>query len=447
LDHQEAIMKDAVSALIQRDEKVIAGIEKLRFFPLAVVAGQGCWLTEAGGRPLLDLSASWAANGLGHGHPAIVAAVTAAVTAAPGASCLSAVHPGMVDLAETLLELVPGCAERSVYLGLTGTDANEAAVAACRHGTGRRRVIAFAGGYHGGFGVAKQLSGIHIDAGGEVDRDLALARYPAPYRAGRMAPESEDILDDSLMEIRHHLMQNDVACVIVEPILSDGGMIVPPPGFLSALQNETRAHGALLICDEVKVGLGRTGVLHAFQRDSVVPDFVTLGKSLGGGLPISAVVGPRWLLEEPGASAMLTLAGNPVSVAAARAVLHTLIADDLPARAGQAGARLRAGLVQALDGVAEVGDIRGAGLALGIELVTAAEPIGANAALARQVVYRAWELGAVFYYVGGNVLELTPPLIISDSEIDQAIDIVNRAIRDSVAGLVDGSKVDRFAGW
>jgi 4-aminobutyrate aminotransferase len=440
-------MRDAVAALIQRDDRVIAGIEKLRFFPLAVVAGQGCWLTEAGGRPLLDLSASWAANGLGHGHPAIVDAVTAAIATAPGASCLSAVHPGMVDLAETLLELVPGCAERSVYLGLTGTDANEAAVAACRHGTGRRRVIAFAGGYHGGFGVAKQLSGVHIDAGGEADPDLALANYPAPYRAGRSATPGEDILTDSLDDVRRFLKQGDVACVIVEAILSDGGMIVPPPGFLAALQYEARAHGAFLICDEVKVGLGRTGLLHAFQRDRVVPDIVTLGKSLGGGLPISAVVGPRWLLEKPGASAMLTLAGNPVSVAAARAVLHTLVADDLAARAARAGARLRAGLVQALDGVAEVGDIRGAGLALGIELVIAGDLIGANAALARQVVYRAWELGAVFYYVGGNVLELTPPLVISDGEIDQAIDIVNRAVRDAISGLIDVSKIDRFAGW
>jgi 4-aminobutyrate aminotransferase len=438
-------MHPDIETLSRRDSAAIAGIQKLRFFPLAIVAGRGCWLTEAGGRPLLDLSASWAANGLGHGHPAIVEAVSTAVAAAPGASCLSAVHPGMVDLAETLLDLVPGDTERSVYLGLTGTDANEAAVAACRHGTGRRRVIAFAGGYHGGFGIAKQLSGVHIEAGGEADRYLALARYPAPYRAG--ASRGEDIVNASLGEIRSLLQQGDVACVIVEPILSDGGMIVPPTGFLAALHGEAKAHGALLICDEVKVGLGRTGLLHAFQRDDVVPDLVTFGKSLGGGLPISAVVGPRRLLDKPGASAMLTLAGNPVSVAAARAVLHTLVAEDLPARAARAGARFRAGLAQALGGVAEVGDIRGAGLALGIELVTADGRIGANAALTRQVVYRAWELGAVFYYVGGNVLELTPPLIIDDGEIDQGIDIVNRAVHDAVAGLVDSSAVDQFAGW
>ncbi len=437
----------AVQTLYRRDSAAIAGIEKLRFFPLAIVSGQGCWLTEAGGRPLLDLSASWSANGLGHGHPAIVEAVSTAVKAAPGASGLSAVHPGMVDLAETLLDLVPGDADRSVYLGLTGSDANEAAVAACRHGTGRRRVIAFAGGYHGGFGIAKQLSAVHIDAGGEADRDLVLARYPTPYRAGAAAAPGEDIVAASLREIRGFLQRGDVACMIVEPILSDGGVIVPPLGFLAALHDEARTHGALLICDEVKVGLGRTGLLHAFQRDGVVPDLVTLGKSLGGGLPISAVVGPRRLLEEPGASAMLTLAGNPVSVAAARAVLHTLMAEELPARAAGAGARLRSGLAQALSGVAEVGDIRGAGLALGIELVTAGERIAANAALARRVAYRAWELGAVFFYVGGNVLELTPPLIINDAEIDQAIDIVNRAIRDCLAGLVDGSEVDRFAGW
>jgi 4-aminobutyrate aminotransferase len=440
-------MHSAIESLYRRDGAVIAGIQKLRFFPLAVEAGHGCWLTEAGGRPLLDLSASWAANGLGHGHPAIVEAVSAAVSAAPGASCLSAVHPGMVDLAETLLDLVPGGTDRSVYLGLTGTDANEAAVAACRHGTGRRRVIAFSGGYHGGFGVAKQLSGVHIDAGGESDRDLALAPYPAPYRAGASASSGEDIVDASLAAVRHVLQQGDTACVIVEPILSDGGMIVPPTGFLSRLHDAVRAYGALLICDEVKVGLGRTGLLHAFQRDGVVPDLMTLGKSLGGGLPISAVVGPRRLLDEPGASAMLTLAGNPVSVAAARAVLRTLVDEELAARAARAGERFRAGLAQALAGLPAVGDIRGAGLALGIELVRADGEVGADPALVRKVVYRAWQLGAVFYYVGGNVLELTPPLIISDQEIDQGIEIIDRAIRDAIAGLVDESEVARFAGW
>jgi 4-aminobutyrate aminotransferase len=441
-------MNDAVAALLRREATAIAGVEKLRFFPLAIVSGQSCWLTEAGGRKLLDLSASWAANGLGHGHPAIVEAVTRAIAAAPGASCLSAVHPGAVDIAEELLKLTPGAPDRSVYIGLTGTDANEAALAACRYRSGRKRVIAFAKGYHGGFGVAKQVSGVHVDAGAPADRDAYFAQYPTPYRNGVPASGGDQrVLSLCLEEVRGELARGDVACIMVEPILSDGGMVVPPAGFLQRLAELADTYGAYLVCDEVKVGLGRTGTLHAFQRDAVVPHLVTFGKSLGGGLPLSAVVGPRDVLAEPASSAMLTLAGNPVSVAAGLAVLRTIVGEQLPARAAAAGLSFQQKLREELADVPEVGEIRGAGLAIGIELVTDGECRTGNAALARSVVYRAWELGAVFYYVGSNVLELTPPLIITDEEIDLAVDIIGRAIRDAIAGAVDMEEVARFTGW
>jgi 4-aminobutyrate aminotransferase len=149
--------------LYQRDTAVVAGIEKLRFFPLAVVDGQGCWLTEDSGRRLLDLSASWTASGLGHGHPAVTEAVTSALRRAPGASVLSAAHPDAVGLAEDLLSVVPGPADRRVYLGHSGSDANDVALRACRLASGKHRVVAFQHGYHGGVGLAMGVSGVHVD--------------------------------------------------------------------------------------------------------------------------------------------------------------------------------------------------------------------------------------------------------------------------------------------
>ncbi|MHC9296131.1 aspartate aminotransferase family protein [Mycobacterium sp. LTG2003] len=431
-----------MSTLYERDEAVIAGIEKLRFFPLEVVSGHGCTLVTPDGRELLDLSATWTASGLGHGHPAVAEAVSRAARDAPGAGGLSAVHPDSVGLAEDLLAMVPGTGERRVYLGHAGSDANDVALRACRHATGRRTVLAFEHSYHGGVGVAMGVSGVHVDAGVPADADVAFLPYPNPFR-----PVSGDVGADvaaCLGLADQHMATGTVACLIVEPILSDGGLVVPPDGFLADLHDVCLRHGVPMICDEVKMGLGRPGTLHAFEHDGVVPDIVTFGKVLGGGLPLSAAVGPADILDHPAASALLTTAGNPICTAAGRAVLATIVGDELPDRSAKVGAALRDAL-RTLDNDV-IGDVRGRGLAIGLELVDpdTGQP---DPKLAAQVSYRAWELGAVVYYVGGNVLEITPPLILGEEHATRAAEILGSAIDDAAAGKVDAEEVARYAGW
>lgn len=435
-----------MSSLYARDEAAIAGIEKLRFFPLEVVSGRGSTLVTPDGRELLDLSATWTACGLGHGHPAVVEAVSRAVRDAPGAGGLSAVHPDSVGLAEDLLALVPGTGERRVYLGHAGSDANDVALRACRHATGKRTVLAFEHSYHGGVGVAMGVSGVHVDAGAPADPDSAFLPYPNPFRPTHGDVEADVVVCLELAE--KHLATDSIACLIVEPILSDGGLVVPPDGFLAQLHALCRRHGVPMICDEVKMGLGRPGTVHAFQHDDVVPDIVTFGKVLGGGLPLSAAVGPAELLDEPPAAALLTTAGNPVCTAAGRAVLATIIGDDLAGRAASVGAVLTAALrgLAGSPGADRIGDVRGRGLAIGVELIDPATG-ERDPKLAAQVVYRAWELGAVVYYVGGNVLEVTPPLILTEAEAVRAAEILGQAIADAAAGKVDAEEVARYAGW
>lgn len=431
-----------MSTLYERDEAVIAGIEKLRFFPLEVVAGHGSTLVTPDGRELLDLSATWTASGLGHGHPAIADAVSRAVRTAPGAGGLSAVHPDSVGLAEDLLSLVPGSGERRVYLGHAGSDANDVALRACRHATGRHTVIAFEHSYHGGVGVAMGVSGVHVDAGAEPDPDVVFLPYPNPFRPTPAGVDTDVTACLDLAE--QHLAGGSIACLIVEPILSDGGLVVPPDGFLARLHEVCRRHDVPMICDEVKMGLGRPGTLHAFEHDGVVPDIVTFGKVLGGGLPLSAAVGPAELLDNPPAAALLTTAGNPVCTAAGRAVLATIVGEQLPERAAKVGAVLQDAL-RALESDT-IGEVRGRGLAIGLELVDPATG-ERDARLAAQVVYRAWELGAVVYYVGGNVLEITPPLVLTEAEAVRAAEIIGAAIADAAAGKVDAQEVARYAGW
>ena len=441
-----------MSTLYARDEAAVAGIEKLRFFPLEVVSGHGSTLVTPDGRELIDLSATWTASGLGHGHPAIVEAVSRAVRTAPGSGGLSAVHPDSVGLAEDLLALVPGTGERRVYLGHAGSDANDVALRACRHATGRRTVLAFEHGYHGGVGLAMGVSGVHVDAGMPADPDAVFIPYPNPFRpaSGDRADQAAVDADAaaSLARAEQALSDHSIACLIVEPILSDGGLVVPPDGFLRRLHDLCRAHGVPMICDEVKMGLGRPGTLHAFEHDGVVPEIVTFGKVLGGGLPLSAAVGPAEILDHPPAAALLTTAGNPVCAAAGRAVLATIVGDGLADRAAGIGALLSDSLrgLAGSPGADRIGDVRGRGLAIGVELVDPATG-ERDPRLAAQVVYRAWELGAVVYYVGGNVLEITPPLVLEEAEAGRAVEILGAAIADAAAGRVDAEEVARYAGW
>lgn len=433
-------------SLYQRDLAAVAGIEKLRFFPLAIESGKGAWLTEVGGRRLLDCTATWTACGLGHGHPRVTEAIIRAAQSPAGAGGGAACHPDSVGFAEELLALVPGHGDRRVYIGHAGTDANDVVLRACRQNMGRRKVVAFKHGYHGGMGTAMHVSGVHIEAGVAPDRDLYLATYPNPFRP-HVGGSADASMAASLNEVEAQLRMGDVACLMVEPILSDGGLVVPPPGFLAGLSALCTHHDVPLAVDEVKVGLGRPGLLHAFQHDGITPDIVTFGKAIGGGLPLSAAVGPKDLLDGPPAAALLTMAGNPICTAAGREVLRILIEEDMAGRADRAGRRLRAGLREAMCDIPQIGDVRGRGLAIGLELVKPDGRMTPDRELAQMAVYRAWELGLVVYYVGGHVLEITPPMVIADDEVDLAVTIITQAVKEAAAGLVSLATVKAYAGW
>jgi 4-aminobutyrate aminotransferase len=434
-------------SLFDRDSRVIAGVEKLRFFPLEVSSAAGSTVVTPDGRRLIDLSASWGAAALGYGHPAVVEAASAAVRTMPTASILSSINEPAVRLAELLLEITPGEGERRVWLGHSGSDANEAALRCAMTATGRTRVVAFEGAYHGGTVGSMSISGHPSQQGAGRLPGLVQLRYPDPYRD---APGAGEATLRSLDELfAGPCPPEEVAALWVEPIMSDGGLIVPPPGFLSALAERCGRHGIMLACDEVKAGMGRTGFLHAFEAEGLVPDIVCFGKGLGGGLPLSAAVGPAAVFDRPPASAMLTTAGNPVSASVGIAVVETIERDGLVERAATAGSDLTAGLQSLADRHPVIGDVRGRGLMLGVDLVEDRESKSPAAATAAKVCFRAFELGVVVYYVGAhsNVLELTPALTLSSEEIAEALDVLDRALADVEAGRVGDEEVAAFAGW
>jgi 4-aminobutyrate aminotransferase len=435
------------NSLVARDAAVIAKIQTLRFNPLAATGGNGSYLHGEDGRRILDLSASATAASLGYGHPAVVEAMVKAASDMAGASLLMIPNEAATALAEQLLAVTPGEGTRKVWFGHSGSDANDAAMRVASAATGRGRFISFIGSYHGCLAGSMSISG-HTAMTHSLPRPgLVLLPYPNTYRPNFSPDEVLAMLD---YQFETTCPPDQVAAVFIEPILSDGGLVVPPEGFLLALQERCQRHGILVILDEVKVGLGRSGKLHAYQHDGLKPDMIVFGKGLGGGLPLSAMIGPAAILDHAAAFAMQTTAGNPVCTAVGGAVLETIVKENLAARADDMGKKLRAGFAKLAERHEMIGDVRGRGLAIGVDLVTSREtraPVSAT--MTAKVIYRAYELGANFLYVGldANVLEITPPLNVSEAEIEEGLDIIDRALGDAASGVVADDSVQAFMNW
>jgi 4-aminobutyrate aminotransferase len=241
---------------------------------------------------------------------------------------------------------------------------------------------------------------------------------------------------------------DEYAGLLVEPIQSDGGVIVPPEGFLAGLAGLCREYDLYYVLDEVKTGFGRTGRMFAFEHERVVPDAVMLGKPIASGIPLSAVVGRAEILDAVPSGHMMTTAGNPIACAAGLATLDVILEERLPERA----ARLGETLLEALRDLAAehpaIGDVRGKGLMIGVELVRpeSREP---DPELTRRLCYRAKELGLIVFYVGthSNVIELTPPLTLREGELDEGVEILERALEDALAGKVSAKDLAAYAGW
>jgi 4-aminobutyrate aminotransferase len=437
----------SAGSLFERDARVIANIARLRFSPLSLIGGSGNRLIEEGGRRLLDLSASFGPAILGYSHPAIADAVATACGNMAGASLLAFPNENAVALAEDLLRLTPGRGERRVWFGHSGSDANDCAMRVLQAATGRTRFISFIGSYHGSLSGSMSISG-HTAMTHTLPRGgLVLLPYPDRYRAQFSAEQVLSLLD---YQFSTTCPPQQVAAVFVEPLMADGGLIVPPAGFLAAIQQRCRQHGICLVVDEVKVGLARSGRMHCFEHEGLEPDLVVFGKALGGGLPLSALIGPRHIMDHAPAFALQTTAGNPVATAAGRAVLRVISEEGLVERANQVGAVLERGLHALSARQAMVGEVRGRGLALGVELV---QDRGSRAPVAvtttAKVIYRAYQLGAVFFYVGlrGNVLELTPPLTLSEQEAGEGVAIIDQALTDVANGMVSDEAVRPFTMW
>ncbi len=443
----------AAQTTVERDARSIAKALKIRYTPMVVARGEGPYLFDEAGRRYLDFSAGWALAGLGYSDERVRTAVARQMEQATFAGLVSSINLPALDLAEKLIALVPGDFEKRVWFGMAGSDASEVAQRLLLRATGKRRMISFIGGWHGttdaSMGLSAHPSLGDAMGGGHVTK----VPFPNPYR-NPFGDGSGHVTDQCLNFLENYLFQTicppeQVAAVYVEAVQADSGDIVPPPDFLPKLRALCDRHGILLVLDEIKIGLGRTGRMFGYEHGGIEADLVLLGKSLGGGLPLSAIVGRSEILDVDSGIALFTAVGNATCCAAGLAVIDAIEEDGLVERAAENGRYLHESLQSALGGFDIVGDVRGLGMIQGVELVTDRESKAPNQAAAAKVVYRAWELGLILFYAGnwGSVLEITPPLIVTRDEIDQGVAILAQAIDDVTAGKVSDELVASFAGW
>ncbi len=369
---------------------------------IALVRGDGAEVWDADGTNYLDLLAGIAVNALGHAHPAVLEAVTAQLGTLGHVSNLAATEPA-IALAERLLAFSgrPG----RVFFANSGAEANEAAFKLSRL-TGRTHVIAATNSFHGRTAAALALTG----------QPAKRAPFEPLVPGVKFVPYGDTA---ALAAAVAHLPADSLAAVLLEPIQGEAGVVVPPVGYLAAAQQIAHDAGALFLVDEVQTGIGRTGAWFAHQHDHLAPDAMSLAKGLGGGLPIGALVTfePAADMWHPGMHGS-TFGGNPVSCAAALAVLDTIESDRLLARGQEAGDRLRTELA----GVEGVAEVRGTGLLLGV--------VCDDGVSAADVERAARAHGVIVNAIGTQVIRLAPPLVITDAQLDRASAALAAAITE-----------------
>jgi 4-aminobutyrate aminotransferase-like enzyme len=401
--------------------------------PLVVAEAHGATIVDPDGNEFVDLAASFAAANVGHAHPDITEAIRDQAGRMTHVSSAFA-SEARVGFEEALLEIAPAGLDR-VLLGLSGADANDTALRLARSVTGRREVIAFSGGYLG------RSSGV-IGLNGKAAQRVRVARdveahflpYPYPYRWPLGGPEEAG--EQALGLVRHALEDpasgfGPIAAIVVEPVQGNGGVVIPPDGFLQGLRELCDRHGVILVFDEIQAGFGRTGRLWAAEHSGVVPDLMTVGKGIGGGMAVSAVVGRNDLMGHwPPGTHTSTFMGNAVNLAAGRAAMDVMRRDRLWERSERLGAALRHTLAGLAD-FPQVGEVRGLGLFIGVELVTDRASRAPDPARARAIRGAAFERGVLVGIAGhtDSVLKICPPLTIDERLLDAAVGILVDSIK------------------
>ncbi len=408
--------------------------------PVYAAAAGGGVVVDVDGNSFIDLGSGIAVTTVGNSAPRVVEAVTEQVAQFTHTCFMVTPYESYVAVAEALNDITPGDHEKRSALFNSGAEAVENAVKIARQYTGRSAVIVFDHAYHGRTNLTMALTAKNMpykNGFGPFAPEVYRAPVSYPFRDGfDLDGKPVDGLGAAaraIEQIQTQVGARNVAAVLIEPIQGEGGFIVPAPGFLSALREWATANGIVFIADEVQSGFGRTGALFACSHEDLVPDLIVTAKGIAGGLPLSAVTGRAEIMDSPQAGGLGgTYGGNPLACAAALAALATLREDGLLQRAQEIGATMLHRLTALAERDNRVGDVRGRGAMLAIELVEPGTHVP-DPALAKAVAATAHAQGVIVLTCGtwGNVLRFLPPLTIPDHLLDEALDVLDAAFDES----------------
>lgn len=408
-----------------------------RDYPLVARRGQGMFVEDVDGNSFLDFSAGIAVVSTGHCHPDVVKAIQRQAETLIHMSGTDFYYPQMAQLAEKVAAITPGSFAKRVYFGNSGTEAMEAALKLARYHTRRPGFIGFLGSFHG-----RTFGALSITASKAVQRNrfgpllpgVAHSPYPNPYRCavghrpGECSCDPVEFIEKKLFKTS--VPPEEVAAIVVEPIQGEGGYIIPPATFLPRLRELADRHGILLIFDEVQCGMGRTGKMWACQHDGVVPDILISAKGIASGLPLSVTVARADIMDWPPGAHASTFGGNPVACAAAFETIR-LLEEKYVDNAARVGEYI---LKRTANWPAKhpiVGQVRGRGLMIGIELVKNQETREPYPEARPRILERAFEQGLLILGCGESTVRLMPPLIVEPQHADVALEILERCLSEA----------------
>lgn len=433
-------METTNKQLLAAEDAALATSARIKYYDIVIDHGHGAVLTDVEGHQYLDLLASASSTNTGHTHPKVVQAIQHQAAKLIQYTPAYFANTSAAKLAPKLASLAPISGPVEISWGNSGSDANDAIIKFARAATGRQYVVSFTGAYHGSTYGSMSASAVSLNMTRKMGPLLpGMVKVPFPSPWLKEAGESEEHFVDRFfaafkLPFETYLPADEVAVILVEPIQGDGGIAMMPPAFMTKIYQFAKAHGILFAIDEINQGLGRTGKWWSIQHfPGIEPDLMSVGKSLASGLPLSAVIGRRAVMEALGAPAHLfTTAGNPVTTAAALATLNVIEEEDLVARSARLGEEARQFFTAAQAKYDFIGDVRMYGLNGGIDIVDpqTGQP---DPTATTKLIYRVFELGALIISLRGNILRFQPPLVITEEQLAQAFAIFTQAFDELAA--------------
>jgi 4-aminobutyrate aminotransferase len=417
-------------ALLERDARYVSP-SYTRIYPLVVECGSGSVIQDVDGNLFLDCTAGIAVTAAGHCHPHVVAAITDQAQKLLHMSGTDFYYAPQIDLSQRLAEKCPGGGAKRIFFTNSGAEALEAALKLARWNTGRSRVIAFFGAFHGRTYGAMSLSGsklVHRRGFSPLVPDI----HHTPYPRGCEICDPPGSTCVCVRQIEETLLKRvappeEVAAIFVEPIQGEGGYYVPPAGFLPALRELCDRYGILLVADEVQTGMGRTGKLFAVEHWNVQPDIICLAKGIASGMPLGAIIAGEHIMDWPAGSHASTFGGNPVSCRAALATLDLLEAGYMN-NARDRGIQLKEGLQGLKEKHSEIGDVRGLGLMVAFDVVRSRSPYTLSPERRDALVQRCFEHGLLVLACGEGAIRFCPPLCINAEQIETALHLLDEVL-------------------